>query len=120
MINLIPLIAKITFLSVGNVNLWLNHYEVKYSDVVLRQSILETGWYKCTDCSLRYNNIFGFYSDHYLTFDHWVLSVKYYKEWQDKRMPEGIETKEQYYQWLTDYGYASAKDYVKTLKQIKL
>lgn len=120
MITLIPLIYKITFLSVGNVYLWLNVYEVKYPLVPLEQSVLETGWYRCTNCSLKYNNIFGFYSDHYLTFDNWIESIEYYKRWQDKYMPSDVDSIEKYYKWLDDYGYASAKNYVKTLKQIKI
>lgn len=117
-----PLLTKIWFyytLSTFSVGTWLNHYEVKYPDVVLRQSILETGWYKCTNCSLRYNNIFGFSTGKYLQFDNWIESVEYYKKWQDKYMPE-VCSKNEYYEWLDRYGYASAKDYIKTLKQIKI
>jgi len=39
---------------------------VKHPDIVLAQSILETGWYKCKDCSLDKNNLFGDkYKDYY-------------------------------------------------------
>ena len=31
-----------------------------HSEIVLKQAILETGWLKCTNCSLTRNNIFGF------------------------------------------------------------
>ena len=65
--------------------------DVKCPEIVLRQSILETGWYGCTECSLDNNNLFGLtYYDSksgtrkYQKFDNWTESVSQYKKWQDK------------------------------------
>ena len=33
--------------------------DIKHKDIVLRQSIQETGWYNCKNCSMDNNNIFG-------------------------------------------------------------
>ena len=116
---ILPLISYITNLTVGNVWFCLNLYNVQYPDIVLRQSILETGWYRCEDCSMDVNNIFGFYNGSYIRFDHWIESVEYYKKWQDKRMPE-ICTEQEYYNWLKKVGYATADDYEQKLKGIVL
>lgn len=58
---------------------------IKYPEIVTAQSILETGWYKCNNCSMTKNNIFGFTTGGpYIKFDDWKASVDYYKKWQDK------------------------------------
>ena len=45
-------------LTIANVKKVLK--EENFPEIVLRQAITETGWFKCTNCSSR-NNIFGFY-----------------------------------------------------------
>ena len=58
---------------------------VLHTDWVLRQSILETGWYECIDCSMDVNNLFGFrWKGKYIAFDNWRESVSYYKHWQER------------------------------------
>ena len=99
-----------------NVYAQLEKFGVQHPEVVLRQSILETGWYECEYCSLEHNNIFGFrYKKKYLEFNNWVEAVKYYKKWQDKRYKGG-----DYYAFLKEVGYATSKTYISKLKSIKI
>lgn len=103
----------------------LDHYEVQHSDIVLRQSIVETGWFKCTNCSMRYNNLFGFRLKKYMSennpmgyipFDKWQDSVRYYKEqYQDKNYKGG-----DYYIFLKEEGYSESPTYTDYLKKIRI
>ena len=115
---IIPLIIRITMLTYGNVYTICVTQNVKFPEVVSAQSVLETGWYKCQNCSLNKNNIFGFYSDRYLTFDHWMQSVAYYKKWQDKYMPITISNNDEYLQWLKDFGYFTDENYINKINNI--
>ncbi len=102
-------------LTVENLKLQLEKAGVEEVDVVLRQAILETGWFKCTSCSLGSNNLFGFfYKGKYLKFDNWVESVEYYKWWQDKLYNGG-----DYYTFLKKVGYATSPNYIKHLESLK-
>ena len=102
-------------LTVENVRKELIKLGVENVDIVLRQSILETGWYKCDHCSLMYNNIFGFrWKGKYLKFDDWTKSVEYYKWWQGKLYKGG-----DYYAFLKKVGYATSKTYLQKLKQLE-
>ena len=67
--------------------------EIKEPEIVLRQVIQETGWLKCTKCSLDKNNLFGFtyrkYIDgkkhtYYQRYSNWKESIAAYKKWQDR------------------------------------
>lgn len=87
---------------------------VKNLDIVTAQSVLETGHYRCANCSMDKNNIFGFfYRGSYLKYDHWTDSIAYYKRWQDKYYSEG-----DYYAFLTRIGYAQDQNYITKLKSI--
>lgn len=89
---------------------------IKHPDVVLRQAILETGWFKSYSCRKR-NNLFGFwYKNKYIVFDSWKESVSYYKEWQDRHYKENIN----YYDFLVKRGYAEDPKYISKLKAIKI
>jgi len=103
-------------LSVENLKKALENAGVKHADVVLRQAILETGWFKCTECSLNRNNIFGFwYKKKYIQFDNWKDCVAYYKRWQDRHYKGG-----DYYVFLRKVGFATDPSYEKRLKSIKI
>jgi hypothetical protein len=107
---------KETELTPENVYAYLERMGVKHPEIVLRQSILETGWYECEQCSLRHNNIFGFrYKKKYLEFENWKEGVEYYKKWQDKKYKGG-----DYYKFLKNVGYATSTTYISKLKQIKV
>ena len=87
--------------------------EVKHPEIVLAQSILETGWYKSYGCTNR-KNLFGFYwKGAFKEWSTWQQSVKYYKDWQDRHYKGG-----DYYQFLEDRGYAEDPEYINKLKKI--
>ena len=52
----------------------LKEQDVLYPKIVLAQSILETGWYKCDGCSLDNNNLFGLWNSkkkEYYYYSNW-------------------------------------------------
>ena len=72
--------------------------DVLYPEIATAQAIWETGWFKCTNCSLDHNNIFGFYyNGAYKEYDSWKGSVVAYKSWQDKY----YDTDRNYYAFLS-------------------
>ena len=90
---------------------------IKSPEIVLAQSIEETGWYKCINCSLSKNNIFGFwYKKKYLTFNSWQDCIAYYKRWQDRHYIE--KDHKTYYDYLTWKGYATNPKYINNIKKI--
>lgn len=103
--------------TLGEVRDYINDStDIKHKDIVLRQSIQETGWYKCKNCSMDKNNIFGwYYKGKYLSFTHWKESVLYYERWQNRHYVDG-----DYYEFLIKRGYASDPEYINRLKNIKL
>lgn len=115
---IIPLTIRIMMLTYSNVYTICVIQNVKYPEVVASQSVLETGWYKCKFCSLEKNNIFGFYSDRYLEFEHWIESVAYYQKWQKKYTPDNICTNDEYLLWLKDFGYFTDENYIKKINDI--
>jgi hypothetical protein len=82
---------------------------IKHPEIVIKQSILETGWYK-SPFLMKKNNLFGFRKRSYMNFSNWKESVVYYKKWQDKNYRN---TKEDYYDFLVRIKYPYH------LKQIK-
>lgn len=72
-------------LDAGIVYQYCVHQNIKFPEIVTAQAIVETGWFKCKDCTLEDNNLFGFNSGgNYIKFSSWRKSVNYYKEWQTK------------------------------------
>lgn len=112
-------------LMVDSMRTELDSAGIEHADIVLRQSIWESGWFECYWCSWRYNNPFGFRHKSwvtednpqgYLKFDTWQESVAYYKRWQDKYYDGG-----DYYQFLIDIGYAAdGEKYVDHLKSLNV
>jgi hypothetical protein len=91
-------------LTLDNVRAELEKQGIQHTEIVMRQVIVETGWLKCTHCSLVSNNLFGFMTKNgYLKFEHWTESVAYYKKWQDSYYKGG-----DYYAFLDKIGYARA------------
>jgi len=91
--------------------------EIKHPEIVLKQAILETGWFQSKHL-MRRNNLFAFRSSKkYMWFDSWQASVDYYKKWQDDKY---VNTKENYYTFLSRIRYARTADYIKALKRISL
>ena len=103
----------------GEVLKELKKQNVLFPEIVLAQSILETGWYKCDRCSMDNNNLFGLWNSskkEYFNYNTWQESVGGYKR--------GIQYKyyrkeyKSYYEFLTDIGYAEDPKYISKLKQI--
>ncbi len=91
--------------------------DIKHPEIVLRQAILETGWFQSKHLMKR-NNLFAFRSTKkYMWFDTWQESIEYYKRWQDANY---TNPEENYYSFLVRIKYARTTDYIKTLKQISL
>jgi hypothetical protein len=96
---------------------------IEHPEIVTAQAVEETGWFKCTNCSLGKNNIFGYYyKGAYIDFDTWQESVQYYKRWQ-LRHYKGND----YYDylnclWVKKDGsctrYASNPEYTNNLRKI--
>lgn len=87
---------------------------ISQPEIVIRQVIAETRWLKCKECSMKFNNLFGFLTKSgYMKFDNWTESVAYYKQWQDQLYTGG-----DYYSFLQHVGYATAPNYIRLLKQI--
>jgi hypothetical protein len=103
---------------------------IQNSEIVFRQSILETGWFESSSFK-DYHNPFGMKQPKYRetlctgtalghgSFDHWYDAVKDYKIWQDYWL-DTIYTPTQYYHFLDTLPYAEAKRYTYTLKRIDI
>lgn len=103
-------------LTVENLKEFLIEEGVQFPDIVLRQAIQETGWFKCENCSMANNNIFGFYyKKKYISYDNWQDCVRYYKRWQKRHYKGG-----DYYAFLKKVGFATDPAYERRLKAIKV
>lgn len=111
-------------LNAENVYREIMRNNIKFSDVVLKQSLLETGHYTSYNC-LERHNIFGMCggkktSDNihgYAIYNNWMESVEAYSVWQNKRMTDSVTD---YFQFLTDWNYAESEEYERKLKSIRL
>ena len=100
-------------------------HDIKFADIVLRQAILETGWFTSYNC-LNRKNLFGMKGGQkdstnvngYAAYDHWTHSVRAYARWQRHHYPpyEGMD----YYDFLEVVGYAESSEYVAKLKSIHI
>ena len=96
--------------------------DIKFSDIVLRQTLLETGYYKSYNCRNR-NNLFGMTGGEktpdnvhgYKINKHWRHSIQDYKSWQAKRLTDDCTD---YYLFLRQWNYAESPDYESKLKGI--
>jgi len=86
---------------------------IRNPTIVMRQAILETGWFRSPFLMTR-NNLFAFRRGNYLRFDHFEHSIQFYKAWQDRNMP--IEVPD-YYLFLDQIPYGSP-DYTSHLHTI--
>jgi len=126
MLKKITVIAALILLSSGSVYAqqqrltadevfqYICEKKIAHPDIVIRQAILETGWFKAPFLMSR-NNIFGFRSKKYLHFNSWKACVDYYKKWQDKRYKD---PNEDYYKFLLRVKYATSV-YPSRLKRVR-
>lgn len=92
------------------------YYDIHHPEIVVSQSILETGYYRSEGCK-KDNNLFGLYNSRakeYYKFNHWTESVLKYKEWIQYRYKDG----ENYYHFLDRIGYADDSLYIQKIKSI--
>ena len=92
------------------------YFGLKHSEIVVAQSILETGHYHSDNC-VKHNNLFGLYNSRrkqYYKFDKWWKSVLAYRDMIQYRLREN----EDYYKFLTRISYASDPNYIKKVKNI--
>jgi len=91
---------------------------IKKPKIVMKQILLETGHLSCYKCSMRYNNLLGFYNGkRYLRFDTWQESIDFYKGWQDRK---GYVTGNYYDFLINKWGAPDMVGYVEKLKDIEL
>lgn len=101
-----------TPLTMENVIVELMRNNIQHIDVVVRQIMWETGHLKSRR-AVQDHNLFGFQIKKGLKFKTWEDSVKYYKQWQDRKYKGG-----EYYSFLQKVGYATDIDYVKKLQSL--
>jgi len=83
---------------------------VKHVNIVLAQSVLETGHYK-SKLTRTHNNLFGFRTKNgYLKFNSWADCCAYYKRWQDRHYKTSKYSN--YYIFLRKIGYAEDPNYI--------
>lgn len=107
-----------------NVYRELMKHEVKFADIVLRQAILETGWFTSYNCLTR-NNLFGMTGGKktpdnvhgYMIYKDWTYSISGYKRWQRRHWSDIYPD---YYTFLKSVGYAESPEYIDKLKKIKI
>jgi len=87
---------------------------IREPQMVMRQAILETGWFRSPSL-MRLNNLFGFRTVNYLSFESLEDSIAFYKQWQDSNMRE-VEA--DYYGFLERVKYA-APGYTRLVRQIE-
>lgn len=85
--------------------------------MVLKQAILETGWFTSKHLMTK-NNLFGFRATkRYMHFESLEACVEYYKKWQDDNY---TNPEENYYHFLHRIRFSRSPEYIKTLKYINL
>jgi uncharacterized FlgJ-related protein len=90
---------------------------ILHPEIVIKQAIWETGWFKSKHV-LEKNNIFGFrYSKKYMSFESWKSCVDYYKNWQLRKY---TNLEEDYYAFLIRIKYATSTKYINSLKSIQV
>ena len=98
-----------------NVRKVIDRYGLHSPDIVLAQSVLETGHYQSDVCR-RYNNLFGLYDSRkgdYYRFDRWEDSVYAYKKYIQYKYKGG-----DYYEFLKRIGYAEDVTYVSKVREM--
>ena len=111
-------------LTLENVYAEIMANEIKFSEIVLRQCCLESGWFTSYNCTER-NNLIGMTGGvkdsnnvhGYKIFDTWQDCIKDYKKWQERNYGDSDLN---YYEFLEAIGYAESTEYISKLKSIKL
>lgn len=99
-------------------NLWkeISKQDIIFPEIVLKQAIIETGWFTSNICKNN-NNLFGFYyNKQYLSFKSWKDCVTYYKKWQARKYCG----ERNYFTFLKKVGYAEDSTYCSKLQQLQI
>lgn len=105
--------ATIPPLCKENVLAELKRQNVHHTNIVLAQSIHETGKYKSKICKT-HNNIFGIRKNNkYKKYNNWTESVTDYKKSIQSRYRKG----EDYYAFIQRIGYAEDYEYINKIKK---
>jgi hypothetical protein len=126
--GIIEIINESTSFDETNLRLILEGFNIKFIDIIIAQSILETGNYT-SDIFIETGNLFGMkparlrpythygeYRGHADYKGNWKLSVIDYALWQ-AREAKNVKTEDQYY-FLLSKMYAEDPDYISKLKNI--
>jgi len=118
--------------SYNNLVTYMDLLKIEEIEVVIRQAVLESGWFK-SDLFVHHNNLFGMKKPQirpttaigralgHAKFRHWTDSVKDYVLWQNYfKTIMSIDNIDNYYAFLSHVGYAENGKYVALLKSINL
>tara|TARA_R110000824_G_scaffold365639_1_gene554169 strand:- start:223 stop:606 length:384 start_codon:yes stop_codon:yes gene_type:complete len=103
----------------NEVLLELRKQNIKYPKIVLAQSLLETGRFTCTTCSMDANNLFGLRNvkeNKWFYFNTWQESIGGYKQMIEYKYSENDYN--DYYDFLDKIGYAVDPNYIPKLQSI--
>lgn len=89
--------------------------QILNKDIVFRQAIWETGWFKGAFLMSK-NNLFGFRTKNYMTFNSWQESIDYYENWQKRKY---TNHQEDYYDFLVRIRFSNHR-YPGHLKKMKI
>ena len=92
------------------------YYGLQHPEIIVAQSILETGYYKSRGC-VEHNNLFGLYDSKnkkYFRFASWQESILAYKNKVQYKYNSG-----DYYHFLERIRYAEDPEYIEKVKQIE-
>lgn len=92
----------------------LKKQNIHHPDIVLAQSLLETGHFKSKLCK-NHNNLFGIRKNgKYVRYNSWIDSVADYKKSIQNKYRKG----EDYYSFIKRIKYASDPNYIRKLKKL--
>lgn len=114
---------KTLHLNKYNVILILKYYDIKYPDIVLSQSLIESGNFSSKLC-YKYHNLFGMNvpskrlttainNSGYAKYNNWIESIGDYKLYQEYIITNNcITSRKEYLQYLRK-NYAESPNYLK-------
>lgn len=119
---------KNSTLTVDNVIYWLEYYQIKHIDIVIRQILLETNYFTSDICQNN-NNLFGMRLPSkrettavgkrkgYAIYEGWISSIEDFKLWQENWK---VKDNTDYIKLLIRVGYAEDQSYIDKIKKITL
>jgi hypothetical protein len=105
----------------NNVIYWITVFNIKHPNIVRKQIILESGYYKSRR-TLQHNNIIGAQINDStpIHYDNWIESLVAYKQIQKTVLKNRRLTDGEYLNALREYGYFKDPDYESKIRLIKL